>query len=363
MFIDKQYVATVLERIEFLLKKKKSYLVDLHIHTNHSTDGRQSVSEAISRARQLGFDIISITDHDSIEAYSEINDLDLFEFPIIIPGVEFTVSYPLYGERCHILKYFFNEFDDEIKNALKQNKASGWSRAKLHFEQISYNRCLQSFFEEYDIVCSLDNYIDFLVDNCQCPDYASLVDYIFFLLNVKAIGVWDVYLRMCEINEIDPCDARRLHKSYALKKFHDKYKDQRSQLNSRRLLPLLATVTVVDSNYPDYVSSGNLTILNYGQVDINQIKKSGFNIFAHPNANKLNLVDNIPDIIAGFELNYRSTEEANKFVDEKISCLNLIKTLGSDVHSADEDFYNRISFYKMTHNELFKIFTCALKKY
>ena len=40
---------------------------DLHLHTIYSYDGTTSVPAVLSRAKQLGLDVIAITDHDEIE--------------------------------------------------------------------------------------------------------------------------------------------------------------------------------------------------------------------------------------------------------------------------------------------------------
>src|SRR6266496_469850 len=39
---------------------------DLHIHTFYSYDGTASVSDVLGRAKQIGLDVIAITDHDEI---------------------------------------------------------------------------------------------------------------------------------------------------------------------------------------------------------------------------------------------------------------------------------------------------------
>ena len=41
-------------------------LADLHIHTIYSYDGTASVPAVLTRARQMGLDVIAITDHDEI---------------------------------------------------------------------------------------------------------------------------------------------------------------------------------------------------------------------------------------------------------------------------------------------------------
>ncbi|MFT3890831.1 MAG: PHP domain-containing protein [Anaerolineales bacterium] len=41
-------------------------LADLHLHTIYSYDGTASVPAVLTRARQIGLDVIAITDHDEI---------------------------------------------------------------------------------------------------------------------------------------------------------------------------------------------------------------------------------------------------------------------------------------------------------
>ena len=41
-------------------------LADLHMHTIYSYDGTASVPRVLARARQIGLDVIAITDHDEI---------------------------------------------------------------------------------------------------------------------------------------------------------------------------------------------------------------------------------------------------------------------------------------------------------
>ncbi|MFR8234188.1 MAG: PHP domain-containing protein [Clostridia bacterium] len=46
-------------------------MIDLHLHTNYS-DGTDSVKELLENAEQQKLEIISITDHNSVEAYFEL---------------------------------------------------------------------------------------------------------------------------------------------------------------------------------------------------------------------------------------------------------------------------------------------------
>jgi predicted metal-dependent phosphoesterase TrpH len=65
---------------------------DLHVHTIYSYDGTASVPAVLARARQVGLDVIAITDHDelrgSLKALELAPDLGIG----VIPGVEITTS-------------------------------------------------------------------------------------------------------------------------------------------------------------------------------------------------------------------------------------------------------------------------------
>ena len=74
--------------------------VNLHLHTKVS-DGNISPIELIKRAQQIGLDLISITDHDTADAYSHIpKDVAPLK---ILPGMEVSSQYK--GDDVHILAY------------------------------------------------------------------------------------------------------------------------------------------------------------------------------------------------------------------------------------------------------------------
>ncbi len=67
-------------------------LADLHIHTIFSYDGTASVPAVLKRAKQVGLDIIAITDHDEIRGALLAEELAP-KFGIqVIPGVEITTA-------------------------------------------------------------------------------------------------------------------------------------------------------------------------------------------------------------------------------------------------------------------------------
>ncbi len=67
-------------------------LADLHIHTIYSYDGTASVPAVLTRAKQVGLDVIAITDHDEIKGALKAFELAP-EFGIeVIPGIEITTA-------------------------------------------------------------------------------------------------------------------------------------------------------------------------------------------------------------------------------------------------------------------------------
>jgi hypothetical protein len=67
-------------------------LADLHMHTLYSYDGTASVEAVLRRAKQVGLNVIAITDHDEIRGALAALDL-ASRFDIeVIPGIEITTS-------------------------------------------------------------------------------------------------------------------------------------------------------------------------------------------------------------------------------------------------------------------------------
>lgn len=92
--------------------------IDLHIHTNIS-DGVLTPKEVIDEAVKNGVAVISIADHDTIDAYTD----ELFEYAKnknikLIPAVEISTKTKKSG--IHVLGYNFDLEDTKFKENLKQ---------------------------------------------------------------------------------------------------------------------------------------------------------------------------------------------------------------------------------------------------
>lgn len=75
---------------------------DLHNHTTCS-DGVLTVQELALFKKRQGFDIIAVTDHDSVNACESITQEESLAIPVLI-GVELSTYYR--GENIHLLGYF-----------------------------------------------------------------------------------------------------------------------------------------------------------------------------------------------------------------------------------------------------------------
>ena len=67
-------------------------LADLHIHTIYSYDGTATVPAVLRRAKEIGLDVIAITDHDEIAGALEAVKLASHYGMEVIPGIEITTA-------------------------------------------------------------------------------------------------------------------------------------------------------------------------------------------------------------------------------------------------------------------------------
>lgn len=82
-------------------------MIDLHTHTNYS-DGTCTVKELLKEAEETGVTLLSITDHDKVDAHLEMKDFNVKEYYTgkMLVGAEFSMSYE--GKRMELLGYGFD---------------------------------------------------------------------------------------------------------------------------------------------------------------------------------------------------------------------------------------------------------------
>lgn len=112
------------------------FRADLHCHSICS-DGSLSPEELIRLAKEKGLSGLSITDHDSVEAYPIAiplcKDLDIS----LLTGIEFSTE--MDGFSIHILGYGFNADDPHIANFCLRHKARRIARNKAILDLLTKN--------------------------------------------------------------------------------------------------------------------------------------------------------------------------------------------------------------------------------
>ncbi|MDF1542458.1 MAG: PHP domain-containing protein [Anaerosomatales bacterium] len=102
---------------------------DLHVHTTAS-DGTLTPTEIVRQAAEAGLVAVAITDHDSIEGVQEALDAAAacHECITVIPGVELSAVHG--GLDVHILGYFANPADVELRTHLSDLRVARLNRAR-----------------------------------------------------------------------------------------------------------------------------------------------------------------------------------------------------------------------------------------
>ncbi|WP_373898983.1 PHP domain-containing protein [Haloimpatiens sp. FM7315] len=124
---------------------------DFHLHTNAS-DGGYSPSQVVKIALDNKYNIISITDHDTLEGLDEAIESGNSQGVKVIPGIELSTRHN--NENIHLLGYFKNESykDPSLKDFLQDMKNSRYERAKMIIQNlkkyfnidVDYNKMLKS---------------------------------------------------------------------------------------------------------------------------------------------------------------------------------------------------------------------------
>jgi predicted metal-dependent phosphoesterase TrpH len=108
--------------------------IDLHMHTNYS-DGQHSPEELIIKVKEAGIDLISITDHDTINGIAEGIEIGKHYGIEVIPGLE--ISSDIKDREVHILGYFFDPNNIELEEYLKFFRVERIKRASRIAEKLN----------------------------------------------------------------------------------------------------------------------------------------------------------------------------------------------------------------------------------
>ncbi len=107
---------------------------DLHMHTLYS-DGQHSPEELIDKVKEARIDLISITDHDTVDGIEESIEIGQKYGVEVISGLE--ISSDIRDREVHILAYFIDPNNKELEEYLKFFRAERIKRAQRIAEKLN----------------------------------------------------------------------------------------------------------------------------------------------------------------------------------------------------------------------------------
>lgn len=259
-------------------------MIDLHTHTNYS-DGTWGLKKLLEEAEKSKIEILSITDHDTIEAYKELKETNYNKIykGQIITGIEFSTVYS--GVFFHMLAYDFD-----------YKKLDNWVHKNYEIRKPNLNTEFEFMIES----CKKNN---IKIDNLKYD---------------KSKG-WPIDIIYPEIKR---------HKE------NKKYFKEEEWNN----IDIFFNSCVTNKNFPVFVDFS----IHYPMADIiaEEVRKAGGKLFvAHPF--RYNLEDTIQfldilkdnRIINGVEVYYSShTEKQISILKKYCKYNNLLISGGSDCH-------------------------------
>ncbi|MEW5900629.1 MAG: PHP domain-containing protein [Acidobacteriota bacterium] len=108
--------------------------VDLHIHSSKSSDGEYTPLELLLMAKERGFRAISISDHDTVEAYPEALDRSRECGVELVPSVELTTLFQ--GREFHLLLPFIDWESRTLRQILKKVTQARLEEARLRVAKL-----------------------------------------------------------------------------------------------------------------------------------------------------------------------------------------------------------------------------------
>lgn len=144
-------------------------MIDLHMHTLYS-DGTDTVPEILHKCQKAGLEVISITDHNTVNAYTGLETYSS-DFPgKILMGCEFTTSYQ--GRLIEVLGYGFEYH--QVENYLTATYTA--ERIAATRERL-YSRLLKRINNLGLQLAEQDLPINFTGEFFEKPVYEALIKY------------------------------------------------------------------------------------------------------------------------------------------------------------------------------------------
>ena len=299
--------------------------INLHTHSNYSLDGEYSPEELIKIFKDNNYNIISITDHDTCEAYKHINKDNSIK---IINGLEADaiVNNHTYDFLC----YNFNL--EEVYNFCKQKYETIEKRqTKIFNEVLNYNidgLLLDDYFYQNTNI-DYNDYKKYLIKH---PNI-SLEEY--RLNNVNNL-VKAVYSKCKEKNiKLTNIDTYNIKKEYAHDAIFRMLDKEFLNKHNIKTIDDFYRQSTINNNFPLYID------MHIVWPDIKELLKiihnnNGKVFLAHPyryNKNINEVLKETKDYIDGIEIcNNPNNKEEVEYLYNYAKDNNLLVSIGSDYH-------------------------------
>ena len=121
-------------------------MIDLHIHTNASSDGQHPPGEILKMARQKGLRAIAFADHNTVDNVEEGFRLSAKWGIEFLPCMELNTLH--HNLDLHILAYFIDPRSSELQSWLEEIRQKKVEQAKRRMEKLNESGF---FFTEGDL--------------------------------------------------------------------------------------------------------------------------------------------------------------------------------------------------------------------
>ena len=101
-------------------------IFDLHTHSTAS-DGSLAPQELLSRAAANGVTCLSVTDHDTVDAYAKLDDSSC-PGVTVVPGIELSTNWA--GRNIHVVGLNIDPNNNDLANGIRQQKLARLQRAE-----------------------------------------------------------------------------------------------------------------------------------------------------------------------------------------------------------------------------------------
>lgn len=128
-------------------------MIDLHTHTKYS-DGTWDVEKLLQEAEKAKLEVLSITDHDTLNAYYKLNNIDYKSIykGQILPGIEINTVYD--GIKFELLAYGFDF--NKLNKWVRENYENKEPNLDLEFESM-YKNCKEHNLKIDNVVYNKQN--------------------------------------------------------------------------------------------------------------------------------------------------------------------------------------------------------------